>query len=209
VIPKRFLVTASSDNEHFNADCDFVVINFSGELLRKLARLRSAFLAQAKKFKDLESWHLRDSDALFISRNAAKALLGEVPFEEMEEQYVGIPFELSPQHNVDLEKFGVSNSDEVVISADGVWWRVFPSHAEITVGSDFYSWDWFARCTHCGLRPDEHVYGLGGSQPKCTFAASAYRPLLKAVASSKVSTRGSDPSAGGVPKLWDGGGDAR
>lgn len=194
MIDKSFLVTANSDNEHFNADHDFAVIDFSPELLRKLARLRAAFLAQKKKFKALEAWHLNDPDALFISRKAAKELLGDVPFEDMEEQYVGIPFPIPNRDNVDLEKFDVSRSDEMVISAEGVWWRVFPNHAEITVGSDFFSWDWFTGCTHCGLQPEEHVYALGFTKPKCTFSSTSYKPLLRAIATSRVSNRRRDPA---------------
>ena len=189
ILDKSYLVTVNSDNEHYNADCDFALIDFSPELLRKLARLKKAFLEQKKRFDDLGAWHLSDNGVAFISRKAAEALLGEEKFEEMDSESGGGPYPVVNRDAVDLEKFDATNSDEMVLTADGIWWRAFPKHSEISVGSDFFAWTWFTQCTFCGLRREEHVVGLGFTKPQCLFASTGYRALLPELASGLPSRR--------------------
>lgn len=194
-IDKSYIVSANSDNEHFNADCDFALLDFSPELLRKLARLKKAFLEQKRRFKELGSWHLSDwAGATFISRKAAEALLGEEAFDEMDSESGGDPFPVPNRDAVDLEKYDATHSDEVVLAADGVWWRAFPKHAEISVGSSFIPWSWFTQCAHCGLRHDEHARG------KCLFTSTSYKALQPELA-GKLPARRRRSSKRRMPKL--------
>lgn len=179
-LSKRFLVRANSNNEHFNADCDFALVTFSPELLRKLGRMKKAFLTQQKRFKDLVEWHSRDTSITFVSRKAAEELLGEEKFEEMDSESGGDPFPVVSDAAVDLEKFDAANSDALVLATDGFWWQAFPDHTEITVGSDFFAWAWFTQCAHCGLRREEHAGGAGS--PSCLFSSTGYRALVPELA---------------------------
>ncbi len=162
-----YLVLTNSNNEYSNADCDFALVDFSPKLLRKLSVLKAAFLRQEKQFSELTSWELSTPTAVFISRRAAEALLGEEKFEKMDTESGETPFPV-PLHGVDLEKFDATNSDEMVISAAGVWWRIFPQHTDIHVSSNFFSWEWFTQCAHCGLQRREHTQG------KCFFISTSY-----------------------------------
>ena len=191
---KSVIVPANSSEESWNADCDFALIDFTPELLRKLVRLKGAFLEQRKRFKEVNSWHLAEYSATFISRKAAEALLGEEKFEEMDSESGGDPFPVPGRDTVDLEKFDATNADEMVLAADGVWWRAFPKHAEISVESAFIPWDWFSQCAHCGLRPREHAKG------KCLFSPTGFKALAPGFDSALQARRRRTPKRG-LPKL--------
>lgn len=195
---KRYLVKASSDNEHFDSNLNFAIIEFSGELLAKLSSFRRSFLAQLKRHGDISTWTVFDSSASFCSYATTETMLGEKRFEEMSEGDDDEPFKLSATDVIDLEKFNVELSDEMVLSVEGVGWKVYPRHSQITVGTSFLPWTWFTQCSNCGLRKEEHARG------RCLFSPTRYCAEAPGLV-SRGKTRREHPSTGALPKLRDAG----
>jgi hypothetical protein len=168
---QKYIAVAYSNNEHYNADCDYALISLTPELLRKLVPIRRAFLEQKQICEDLNEWHVTDYSATFISRKAGVALLGEDAVNGIDDSVdpFPAPFRL-PQTEGDLE-FDVTISEDVVITAAGFWWHAFPDRAGITVENICIPWEWFTQCTHCNAPREEHVDG------KCLFASTTYAPL--------------------------------
>lgn len=176
MIEMRYIVVANSNNEHFNADCDFALVSFSTQQLRSLGRLRTAFDKTRRRFKDIGSWRVSDYSAAFLSRREVEKLLGDELFEQLDSESGGDPFQVPDTCKINLENIDVTYSDELVLSSDGVWWNAYPKHSEISVGSEFFSWKWFVRevltqCVHCGLRRGEHARG------SCLFSSTRYRQV--------------------------------
>lgn len=169
MIEMRYVVPANSNNEHFNADCDFALVSFTAQQLRSLGRLRRAFNKTKRRFKDIGSWRVSDYSAAFLSRREVEKLLGEDLFEQLDSESGGDPFPVPEGCKIDLENIDVTYSDELVLSRDGVWWNAYPKHSEISVGSEFFAWKWFTQCVHCGLRREEHARGA------CLFSSTQYR----------------------------------
>lgn len=193
---KRYLVKANSDNEHYNADLDFAIITFSKELLAYLSELRSAFIVQQKKHPDIHSWSVRFNGVSFFSYAAAEAMLGDERFEEVNSGSGDDPYKLLDAEVVNLEKFNVELSDEMVLHADGVWWKVNPRDSAITIGTEYFPWIWFSQCTNCGLRREEHARG------KCLFSSTRYRAEAPGLA-RRAKARRKLASDGSLPKLHD------
>jgi len=169
MLDRSYLVTANSNNEHYDADCNFCLADFTPELLKQLAKWRAAFLANKKKFPDVDEWRIGNTHATFISRKAAEALLGEEKFEEMDSESGGDPFPVLNRDGIDLEKFDATVADEIRLVSDGFWWEASPRHSEIIVGSEFFRWKWFTQCAHCGHHRSDHAKG------KCLFDATTYK----------------------------------
>lgn len=180
---KRYLVKTNSDQEHFNADLDFAIIEFSAPMLRRLGELKTTFFEHQKQLPELLTWELRDNSVSFFSYNAAQTMLGEEAFEDMNSESGGDPYKLPDAAQVNQEKFDVSLSDEMVISASGVWWKINPAHSSVSVGSDFLAWAWFDQCHNCGLRRDEHARG------HCLFNSTRYRATVPELAGKRKNRR--------------------
>ena len=163
-----FLVQASSNNEHFNADCDFAVVTMTPDLLKTLAPLQKAHADMKKKLKSFSSFELLDWGASFISRKTAEELIGEAAFEQADDQVSnGDPF-LIP-YREGQEMFAEAHADYLVVTGRGIWWRAHPKHSDITVESTQIDWAWFTQCINCGHPPDAHV------KRKCLFSSTNYK----------------------------------
>jgi hypothetical protein len=163
----RYIVPANSNNEHFNADCDFAVIELTADLLKLLRKLQKVWASTHKQVKSLATLDVTDFHVSFIKRSTAEKLLEEKAFEAMESNYYDKPFLLPPQ--ADPEPIVEAYSDYLVITGRGVWWKAYPKHADISVESGQIDWEWFSRCAHCGLSKEEHVKG------KCLFSSTNYK----------------------------------
>lgn len=170
MIETQYIVVANSNNEHFNADCDFALVSFSAQQLRSLGCLRTAFNKTKRRFKDIGQWRVSDFSAAFLSRQVVEKLLGEDLFDQLDSESGGDPFPVPATCKINLENIDVTYSDELVLARDGVWWKAYPKHSEISVSSDFFRWKWFTQCANCGLLRDEHARGA------CLFSSTKYRP---------------------------------
>lgn len=195
---KRYLVKSSGDNEYASADLDWAIVTFSKELFEYLSNLRSAFCAQKKKHPDIHSWSVRFDGVSFLSHLAVGAMLGEERFEEINSGSGDDPYKLPDEVEVDREKFNVEFSDEMVIHADGVWWKVNPRDSAITVGTDYFPWLWFSQCCNCGLRKEEHARG------KCLFTSTRYSAEAPYLA-GRAKARRKRAEDGALPELRDAG----
>jgi hypothetical protein len=164
-----FLVQATSNNEHFNADCDFAVVTLTPDLLKTLAPLQAAHADMKTRLKSFSSFELLDSEASFISRGTAEELLGEAIFEQADDQVSnGDPFLIPPRPDYKLEAIE-AHADYLVVTGRGIWWRAYPKHSDITIESTQIEWTWFTQCIHCGHPKDVHVKG------KCLFSPTNYK----------------------------------
>jgi hypothetical protein len=163
-----FLIQASSNNEHFNADCDFAVITLTPDLLKRLAPLQKAHADMKKKLETFSSFELLDWGASFISRRTAEDLIGEAAFEQADDQVSnGDPFLIPHREGYELNV--EAHADYLVVTGRGIWWRAHPKHADITIESAQLDWVWFTQCVHCGHPKDAHVKG------KCLFSPTNYK----------------------------------
>jgi len=163
-----YMVPANSNNEHFNADCDFAVVTLTPDLLKLLPKLQKIWAATQKQVKSLALLEVTDWGASFIKRSTAEELLGEKVFDEMESNYQEKPFLIPYRADYKLEAIE-AHADYLVVTGRGVWWKAYPKHADISVESGQIDWAWFARCAYCGLSKEEHVKG------KCLFSPTNYK----------------------------------
>jgi hypothetical protein len=165
---QSYLLSASSNNEHFNADCDFAVVTMTPDLLKLLPKLQKTFADVQKRLKDISSFELHGWSASFIRRSTAEELVGEAAFDQMEDQVSnGELFLVPPRPGYELN--AEAHADYLVVTGRGIWWGAHPKHSDITVESGQIDWAWFTQCIHCGHAKDTHVKG------KCLFSPTNYK----------------------------------
>jgi hypothetical protein len=162
-----YIVSASSNNEHFNADCDFAVITLTPDLLKLLPKLQKIHADTKKKLKSFSSFELLDWGATFISRTVAEELLGVAAFERLDGNQEEEPFLVPPRPEYELH--GETAADYLVVTGRGIWWRAHPKHSDITVESNQIDWAWFTQCINCGHPKSAHAKG------KCLFSPTNYK----------------------------------
>ena len=164
---QSYIVPANSNNEHFNADCDFAVITLTAELLALFPKLQKTFAVTSKRLKHFSSFELQDWSVSFISRTVAEACLGEKDFEALDGGGDGDPYPFSLPPDAELK--AEATSDYLVVTGRGIWWRAHPKHSDITVESGQIDWVWFTQCIYCGHPKDAHVKGT------CLFSPTTYK----------------------------------
>jgi hypothetical protein len=175
-VTPTYLVQASSNNEHFNADCDFAVVSLTPTLMKLIPKLQKTHADMKKRLKDFSSFEVADWGASFISRSTAEELLGESAFDTMDRSD-GKPFLIPPRRDYQLTAIE-ANADYLVATGRGLWWRAHPKHSDIIVESDQIDWGWFTQCVHCGHPKDNHV------REKCLFSPTSYKGLHATTKSS-------------------------
>lgn len=166
-----YLMNASSNNENWNADCDYAIWTVDAKTWPYLLKLTSKFKEVARRTPGLHRWFVYSSDVTFISRRAAERLFGE---EEVEALQSGDPPVNVTWDDTLLDGFDQTVSDSLLIGKDGFWWEAQPKHADnLTVGTDFVSLPWFARtCRFCGHDKEQHA------AKKCLFGSTSFAPIV-------------------------------
>jgi len=161
-----YLTNATSNNEHYDADCNYAVVYLTPEFLKKLFAWKKAFLANKAKYPDVDAWQIGDTHATFVSSNAVQKV-AEAAYDDLNSG--DDPVILRDGESINLDHFEVTVSDEVHLLRDGFWWEGQPKHSGVVVSSDFVSWKWLTHCVHCQLPKKDHVKG------KCLFSSTNYK----------------------------------
>jgi hypothetical protein len=166
---QSYLVTAHSNQEGYNSDCDYCVVDFTPELLEKLAAWKKAFQKVKKALPDVDMWRIGCTSATFVTRKTVEAFLGNKLFEAIEEDSEQLPIKIPNRDDIDLEKLDATVADEVCMGPAGFWFEGVPRHTDgLVISSDYFPWAWFTECSNCGQPRDVHVKG------KCLFAPTKY-----------------------------------
>jgi len=170
MIDQSYLFAAHSNQEGYNSDCDYCVIDFTPELLEKLAAWKKAFYAVKEKLPDVDQWSIGCTGATFVTRKTVEAFLGNKMFKAIEEDDEQLPIKVANRDDIDLAALDVTVADEICMVPGGFWFEAVPRHADgLIVSSDYVSWSWFTDCTNCGHARSTHVKG------KCLFAPTSYK----------------------------------
>jgi hypothetical protein len=167
---KSYLVTAHSNQEEYNAGCDYCVVDFTPEFLAKLAAWKKAFQGVKESFPDVDLWRIGSTSATFVSAKAVKEFLEEDAYARIEEDSDQLPVALQNyDYLLATEKYDATTADEVCMGPTGFWFEAVPRHSDgLVVSSDYFPWAWFTKCSNCSKPRDEHANG------KCLFDATKY-----------------------------------
>jgi len=169
VTSRSYIVSANSNNEHFDADCNFAVITLSPALLKNIAELRGAYNDVLTRIKNFTSLEARDVTVAFISGISAENILGVPEFERMERATSNDedPFPVKDGVAWPLDKIE-AHSDYVHVDGRGIWWKTYPKHSDVIVETNQIPWGWFSRCKHCAKEKTAHAKG------NCLFSSTTY-----------------------------------
>ena len=169
MITKSYLVAANSNQEGYDSDCNYCIVDFTPEFLRMLTAWKNEFQAVKKKLPDVDLWRIGCTSATFVSVKAVKEFLGEDAYERIEEDSDQLPVALlNHDHMLATEKFDATTADEVCMRPTGIWFEAVPRNEGLVVASDFFPWTWFTQCSNCSKPRDDHTDG------KCLFEATTY-----------------------------------
>ena len=170
--PKSYLVAANSNQEGYNSDCDYCVVDFTPGFIEKLSVWKKAFQEVKEKFPDVDLWRIGSTSATFVSGKAVKEFLGEEAYERIQDDSDQLPVAMQNyDYLLATEKYDATTADEVCMGPTGFWFEAVPRHSDgLVVSSDFLPWTWFTQCSNCGKPRDEHTDG------KCLFEATTYTP---------------------------------
>ncbi len=182
----RLLLRTHSSDEHYNADCDFAIVEIDAALAHRIAERRRLFEEIKARDGELAKLVFWDAAARYYANRG-----DELPedFQTMvdrtwDEDYVPIPDAdelpkaLHAPGDDGLERR--TECDQLVVYDTSFEWRCYPKHADITISTPCLSFDDLEKimaslaeaaakkpqCAKCGRALDDEGECPGGcSQP--------------------------------------------
>lgn len=126
----KYVIDCNSSNEHYNADCDVAVVDITPELARKILVRRKRMLELIAEDEDLNEMCFVDLAAEFC---------GVVEYPDSLDDPIPLPedFEYEAQK---------VEGEELVLTENGLWWRCYPRHADITICTQVLEYSFIEKC---------------------------------------------------------------
>jgi hypothetical protein len=127
----KLILKTHSDNEHYNADCDYAMVELTASLA-KLCLRRMVLLATAAK-RDREAYELSFWDyhcTFFKYFEIPDEIYGESPFDV--EEYLEVP----DTFEVPEDAIQPTECDQMVVADGRVHWVVIPRHSSIYITTE-------------------------------------------------------------------------
>ena len=128
----NYLLRASSNDEHWNGDCDYFVVTIDKQIAQSIMERRKAFLALKEKDSALWEFFFWGAHLECMSYSGIEldddqqALFDDNGFLKLPDDYK-VPDEIGVR----------TECDQMGIREDGVFWTCYPKHSEgITITSE-------------------------------------------------------------------------
>jgi hypothetical protein len=135
----NYLLRASSNDEHWNGDCDYFVVSIDKQIAKSIMERRKAFLALKKKDDALWEFFFWGAYLECVSYAGIEIDTWDGPTDkEKQTLFDDNGFLKLPDDYKVPEEAGIrTECEQMGIREEGVFWTCYPKHAEgITITSE-------------------------------------------------------------------------